>query len=131
MTGGAVNLEKREIQVNRFVAFDKGLKDYGKMDNSRRVVSISQVLVNYLALVKAADPGAWGGLLCPSAHGQLMTETAWRRLWESYQLELNARYGDFSSCLAWKNGRRMKQATMNGKDKFNPNGVPLVIKLFY
>ncbi|GAA6514592.1 site-specific integrase [Merdimmobilis hominis] len=133
LTGGAVDLERREIQVNRFVAFDKGrpiLKDYGKTDNSRRVVTIPQVLVNYLASVKAANPGAWGGLLCPSAHGQLMTETAWRRLWESYQRELNARYGDFSSCLTWKNGRRMEQVTMDGKDKFNPNGVPFVIRGF-
>lgn len=45
-------------------------------------------------------------------------------------MELNIKYGDFSNVVRWSNGKKMEVHTLEGKDKYNPNGVPMVIDGF-
>lgn len=122
-----IDLEAAEIHVERFVEFIKDkpvLKEYGKTDNSRRIVSIPQRLVAYLKKLERVSD-----LLCPSASGQMMSVSAWRRLWESYMAELNAQHGDFSGGITWKNGKKITRS-ITEQDKYNPNGLPFMIQRF-
>lgn len=65
------------------------------------------------------------GLVCPSAHGKLMSDSAWKRLWNSYIAELNFRYGDFQNNLKWA-GKHSSAPT----SRFTPEKLPLLIPRF-
>ena len=51
-----------------------------------------------------------------------MSDTAWKRLWESYLKELNIRYGDFKNSVLWDGD--------TAPSKFNPKKVPMLIPEF-
>ena len=114
LTWSDIDLEKQTISINKAVEFVDGkpqVKNCGKTDAAMRTVYIPTLLTDYLKKVEKTTL-----LVCPSAHGTLMTDTSWKRLWESYLKELNFRYGDFSGCIG-----------LTVKSKFQPGGLPLVI----
>lgn len=114
LTWSDIDLERGTISVNKAVEFVGGkpnIKNCGKTEAAKRTVYIPSVLSDYL---KTVDKSSL--LVCPSAHGTLMSDTSWKRLWESYLKELNFRYGDFSSHIG-----------LNVKSKYQPGGLPLVI----
>lgn len=80
-----------------------------------RKVDIPNVLVDFLNKQPAHEPQDY---VIKSVKGNLMTDTAWRRLWNSYMADLNIKYGDFSAY------------DKKPKSKFDRNGVPFVIKRF-
>lgn len=49
----------------------------------------------------------------------MLSEIAWKRLWESYIKDLNIKYGDFNDSIQGK-----------PKSKCQPGGVPIVIPHF-
>ena len=59
-------------------------------------------------------------LVCPDTKGQLLTDTAYRRLWNSFLHYLNFEHGDFSSQLDFK----------KPKSRFAPQTIPTVISQF-
>ena len=102
-----VDLGAGMIRVNKSVAkvgtkFE--VKAGAKTEAGERVVQIPKLLVDFLR-----QQPREGLLVCPDTKGQMMTETSWRRMWESYQKELNARYGN------------------DGASRFTPGGLPQII----
>lgn len=116
LTWDDIDLKNKTLSVNKTVEYVNGaprVKSSAKSRTSIRVINIPEKLVEYL---KTQVKG--NRLVCPSAKGKMMSESAWKRMWESYLLELNVLYGDFST---FKN---------KPKSKFDPKGVPFVIPRF-
>lgn len=110
---GDIDLNARTITVNKSVKMVNGLpviKKGGKTAAATRKVDIPQRLVEYLApLLRGHSPF---DLLCTDTKGRLMSDIAFRRMWESYMRDLNLKYGKF---------------TDRPKSKFDPKGIPMVI----
>lgn len=87
----------------------------GKSKNSIRTVNIPKILVDFL---KKQGKHKQSDYLVLTANGRLFSDTAWRRLWESYLCDLNLKYGDFSE---YEN---------KPKSKYDPHGTPFVIEKF-
>lgn len=86
-----IDLDAQTINVNKSVdlAHSKPRVKIGaKTDAGTRIISIPDVLVEYLR----AQPNQ-SGLVVPSAHGKMMSAEAWKRLWHTYMLDLNVKYG--------------------------------------
>lgn len=119
-----IDLNKACISVNKSACRTSDgmeIKKGGKTKNATRTVYIPQKLVDYLRPLQ----GLPFELVCPSAHGKLMTDTAWRRLWESYLKELNFKYGKFENSLEW-----LKNHSGRPTSKFAPEKLPMVIPHF-
>ena len=108
-----VDLIARTITVNKsvkMVSNRPALQKGGKSAAAERVIDIPLPLVNYLApLLAGRSPFE---LVCTDTKGEMLSETAFRRMWDSYLLELNLKYGVF---------------TNGTPSKFDPKGVPMVI----
>ena len=74
-----------------------------------RIVSVPQMLIDYLSTLEQQSP-----FVLTSANGNMMTDTAWKRLFESYMIDLNLEYGCFT----------------NTPNKFAPIKVPMMITPF-
>lgn len=126
-----IDLNAKTIDINKFVEVVNGKfiqKPYGKSHYARRIVHIPQVLVNYLSAVRMD-----GMLVCLSAKQTMMSESAFKRLWESYLTDLNLKYGEFDPRVLpakRSNGKtaikKLRQKDVP-KSKFDPDGVPFVI----
>lgn len=128
LTWRDIDLEAKTISVSKSVEMVNGqpqLKEGGKTENSTRVVDIPEKLVAFLKSQKKESL-----LVCPSSSGKLLSAMGWKRLWSSYMTELNIRYGDFSNVVRWSNGKKMEIHVIGEKDKYNPNGIPMVIDGF-
>ena len=118
-----IDLKKGTISVNKSVEMLGGrpsVKSGGKTEHATRIVYIPQVLVDYLKPLS----GNSFGLVCPSAQGTMMTDSAWKRLWSSYIKDLNLKYADFGSYIV--NGKPMERPN----SKCRPGGVPILIPQF-
>lgn len=114
-----VNIKDKTISVSKAVEMKCGrpvVKPMTKSDAGMRTVDIPQVLVDYLS-VKFSEAKSLG-LVCPSSSGDMMTESSFERMMESYISDLNLKYGDFSDLE--------KLPT----SKFQPGGVPMKIQPF-
>lgn len=92
LTWADVDTKNRQITVNKAVEYladgTPHLKMAGKSDAATRVIDIPKKLCDYLdALPKDND------LVVHTVKGTVMTQNAWRRLWESYLRVLNEKYG--------------------------------------
>lgn len=108
-----IDLERGTLTVCRSVSMINGrsvVKDGGKTKNAERVINMPRALIDYLQPI-LADRSPFD-LVCTDTRGHLLSDTAWKRMWDSYLLDLNMKYGKFT-----------KQPT----SKFDPNGVPFVI----
>lgn len=115
-----IDLDCMTITVNKSVERVNGsmqLKKGGKSKAAERKVYIPQKLVSYLKPLR----GAPFELVCPSARGKLMSDTAWRRMWESYMCDLNIKYGK------WEN---QINGSETPKNKYVPEKLPMVIETF-
>lgn len=111
LTWQDINLDEGTISVTKSVELIKGLphiKPGGKTDAATRTVYIPRKLISYL-LSTPHDPL---GLVCPTVKGTPMTDTAWRRLWDSYLADLNIKYGDWSGCMQTGGKRPAKHSPM-------------------
>lgn len=112
-----IDLEKSQIFVHQKLVM-KGtphIEQGGKSKNSIRTVNIPKILVDFL---KKQGKHKQSDYLVLTANGRLFSDTAWRRLWESYLCDLNIKYGDFSE---YEN---------KPKSKYDPHGTPFVIEKF-
>lgn len=111
LTWQDINLEEGTISVTKSVELIKGLphiKPGGKTDAATRTVYIPRKLISYLQ----STPHDPLGLVCPTVKGTPMTDTAWRRLWDSYLADLNIKYGDWSDCMQTGGKRPAKHSPM-------------------
>ncbi len=119
-----IDLKEKTIQVNKAVAVKSGklqVKPFTKTEAGMRVVDIPQQLVNFLKSEKkkAFSGTAINPLVCPSANGGMMSDTAWRRMWDSYLHDLN-----------WKYGHHIDNKGKPAKSKHNCNGILMEIPHF-
>lgn len=126
LTWSDVDLEAHTIRVNKSIEMINGrprIKPGAKSRAGIRVINIPNVLVEFLRgefsaeKAKARKEGrATNMLVCYSASGDMMSDTAWRRMWDSYLIDLNFKYGN-----------RMDKKGNLAKSKYNSNGVVLTI----
>lgn len=112
-----IDFNKNTINVNKSVEMINGkseVKNTTKTKSGIRCVNIPKKLVDYLKEIPKNNL-----LVCPSAKGTLMSDSAWKRMWESYMIDLNLKYGKFNDFIG-----------NSPVSKFNPNGVPMVIETF-
>ncbi len=119
-----IDLDAKTINVCKAVAVVDNktvVKNSAKTDAGTRIVNIPDKLVDYLR----QQPKNNNMLVCPSARGKIMSETAWKRLWESYLTDLNIKYGDFSGQIVYS-----KDGTPHSVEftsKHHPRELPFVI----
>lgn len=120
LTWEDIDLKEKTISITKSVEMINGkpqIKEGGKTSAATRTIYLPTVLVNYLEKV----PHTRFSLVCPNSKGKPMSETAWRRLWESYLCDLNLKYGDWQNCLE-TNGEK--------PNKYAPIEKPMLIPEF-
>lgn len=123
LTWNDIDLKNKTISVNKSAENINGkfvVKTDTKTTAGRRVINIPTVLVDYL---KSQSKEKTSLLVCPAASGEMMTHSAWRRMWSSYVTELNIKYGNFTpkqlEAMGVKEGERPQ--------KRNPHKIPMAI----
>lgn len=115
-----IDLEKKQITIDKSVKMINGkpvVKSGTKTEAGVRTAGIPDILVEYLQPILAdKDPLE---LVFPGKNGKMITESAWRRMWDSYLVTLNFKYGN-----------RLDRSGKLAKSKFNPNGVEMTIPHF-
>jgi integrase len=82
-----IDFENNKISVNKSYNFKT--KEFKTPKNGKsRVVSVPQMLVDYLRTLPKVSP-----FVLTNAKGQMMTDASWRRLYQSYMLDMNIEYG--------------------------------------
>lgn len=112
-----INLNEKSITVNKSVSVKGGklqLKPFTKTESGMRVIDIPQRLSDFLKAEKekAYSSKIVNPLVCPAINQKMMSDTAWRRMWESYLFELN-----------WKYGNHIDKKGKPAKSKHNKNGI--------
>lgn len=103
-----IDFQKKTILVTRSYNFKQ--REFKTPKNGKsRIVSIPQILVDYLKVLPRNSI-----FIVTTAHGEMMTDTAWKRLFDSYMFDLNLVYGNFT-----------KPHT-----KFEPRTIPMTIRAF-
>ncbi len=103
-----IDFEKNTISVTKSYNFKQNEFKAPKNGKSR-VVSVPQMLIDYLSTLPKISP-----FVITSANGLMMTDMAWRRMYDSYMSDLNLQYGNF----------------VITPNKFSPTKIPMMIKPF-
>lgn len=123
-----IDLEAGTISVTKSVEAEGStltVKKGAKSSAGERVVYIPEKLINFLKNVKRST----SMYVCPSSSGAMLTDSGWKRLWDSYISELNFRYGDFSGVVMPNDSGELQQYK-KPKSRFAPKKIPLVIEPF-
>jgi len=92
--GEATALQWNDIDfINNKISVTKSYnfktKDFKTPKNGKsRVVSVPQILIDYLKTLPKISP-----FVLTNARGGMMTEDSWKRLYQSYMLDMNIEYG--------------------------------------
>lgn len=121
-----IDLKAGTININKSVEMINGqsiVKRGAKTEAGERVVYIPKVLVEYLSQVDRQD----NMLVCPSAKGTMLTDSGWKRMWNSYLAELNFKFGNFDNIIEKdpETGELKKYQKPNSR--FAPKKIPFVI----
>ncbi len=119
-----IDLTNRTITVNKSVQMINSrpvVKKSTKTDAGMRIVQIPLVLSEYLKSQKREN-----FLVCTDTHGNMYTESAWERMWESYMKELNFKFGNFEGVMIENKNGELKQFVLP-KSRFAPTKIPMVI----
>lgn len=108
-----INFENKTITVSKSYNFKKNCIKPPKSEAGDRTVPIPDVLCDYLKEYRKAQ-GKGKILVVLSSQGKQMTESAWKRMLESYLVQLNYQYGTFS----------------RKQNLFAPEKLPMVIEPF-
>ena len=95
LTWSDIDLEKGLITIDKSVDLQTGkavLKDGGKSESAERFINIPPILIDYLKEYKTIN-GVKTGLVCPNTYGKLQTKSSFDKMWRSYILDLNIKYG--------------------------------------
>ena len=104
-----IDFNNKTITVNKSFDFKQCKIKSSKTASGVRVVSVPDKLIDFLK-----EQPKTSVLVVTGANGQRMTETAWKRLWESYINDLNLKYGK----------------AVNKRNKFDPKGNIMTIEPF-
>jgi integrase len=82
-----IDFKNNKIYVTKSYNFKT--KDFKAPKNGKaRVVSVPQMLIDYLKSLPKISP-----FVLTNARGKMMTDDSWKRLYQSYMLDLNIEYG--------------------------------------
>lgn len=90
-----INLKQGYIDVNKSIEFGKNqgtIKKGGKTMSATRIVPIPPVLVEYLKNFKKQQK-IISKTVCVNVSGNQYTKSSWDKVWSSYMLTLNLKYG--------------------------------------
>jgi integrase len=104
-----IDFNNNTITVNKSFDFKSSEIKPPKTTSGIRVVSVPKKLIEYLKGIEHNSI-----YVLTTAEGRMMTDTAWKRLWDSYLCDLNLKYG---------------KSTIK-RNKFHPEGNVLVIEPF-
>lgn len=113
LTWGDIDFTDNTITVNKSVeriGNQFNVKHTAKTSAGNRIVAMPELLQGFLM-----DQPRDGVLITTDVTGAMHTQTSWRRMWESYQFELN-----------WQHGR-FTPLNPRPENKYSPNGVPRII----
>lgn len=103
-----INFQNNTISVTKSYDFKQGKLKAPKNGKSR-IVTVPQILIDYLKTVPKTST-----LVLTAQNGGIMTETAWKRLLQSYFYDMNLKYGVFTKKI----------------NKYAPEKVPMMIETF-
>ena len=104
-----IDFRNHTIRVNKSYDFKTCTVKSPKTAAGTRLVNVPSKLIDYLKTVKRTSV-----YVLTKANGGIMTETAWRALWESYLIDLSRKYGKY----------------IEKRNKFDPRGNVLMIEPF-
>lgn len=116
LTWADVDLAAKTISVRRTAEQTSGgmvIKEGAKSESGVRVIDIPDILVEHLSREEAVCD-----FVVHTVKNTMLTETGWKRLWNSYLAELNFKYGDFP------------ENYKKPKSRFAPEKIPFVIPRF-
>lgn len=116
LTWSDIDLEKGIIRIDKSVDLQSGgakLKAGGKSEKADRDINIPPILVDYLKKYRKENH-CTDGLVCPKITGGLQTKSSFEKMWESYLLDLNIKYGYPNRDL----------------NKYSPYKIPMKIERF-
>lgn len=123
-----IDLEAGTISVTKSVEAEGSclsIKKGAKTSAGERTVFIPEKLIRYLRETQRSS----SLYVCPSASGKMLTDSGWKRMWNSYIAELNYRYGDFDRVVVPNKEGKLQQYT-KPKSRFAPQKIPIVIEPF-
>lgn len=123
-----IDLEAGTISVTKSVEAEGSclsIKKGAKTSAGERTVFIPEKLISYLRETQRSS----SLYVCPSASGKMLTDSGWKRMWNSYIAELNYRYGDFDRVVV-PNKEGQLQTFQKPKSRFAPIKIPIVIEPF-
>ncbi len=122
-----MDLKAKTITINKSVEIINGksiVKEQTKTKAGMRTIYIPQKLVDYLT----SEDRENNMLVCPAASGNMMSGSAYKRLWDSYLTELNYKFGKFDNILVPDKLNPNLLVKYEKPDSiFNPHKVPFVI----
>ena len=104
-----IDFKNKTITVNKSYDFKTFSIKEPKSEAGNRIVTVPSKLINFLMTVEKHSL-----YVLTTADGRMMTDVAWKKLWDSYICDLNIRYG--------------KQTVK--RSKFDPKGNIITIKPF-
>lgn len=111
-----IDLTAKTITVSKSVEYVNNkpiVKPGGKSSNAVRIVPIPSILVDYLKDYKEHSK-VLSTLVCVNAGGRMHTKTSFNKMWDSYLIDLNVKYG-------------YEQQDVS---KYDPKGLPMRIERF-
>ena len=83
------DIDFRHNRITVTKSYNFKTKDFKAPKNGKaRVVDVPQMLIDYLKTLPRISP-----YVLTNAKGQMMTDDSWKRLYQSYMLDLNIEYG--------------------------------------
>lgn len=129
LTWRDIDIDNRTITVNKAAEVIDGkmhIKPRTKTEAGMRVVHIPKKLADYLK----EQPRGENLLVCPDTKGRMMSESAWKRLWDSYLAELNFNFGDFTNVTVTDESTGRLKKFEKPASRFAPVKIPFVIPRF-
>lgn len=116
LTVADIDTNAAVLSVNKAVYYGEDgntpfLKKGGKTASAARSVPIPDHLLPIIRDA-IADRSPFE-LVIPDKNGKMLTKSAWRKMWQSYMTDLNAKYG---------------QPLGMKRSKFDPRGIPMTIR---
>ena len=103
-----IDFEHNQIVVSKSYNF-KQKKLKSPKNGKTRIVVVPQILIDYLNTLEQHSP-----FVLTTAKGTMMTDDAWKRLFQSYMADLNIQYGSF----------------IDRPSKYSPVKIPMMITPF-
>ena len=104
-----IDFSNNTITVNKSYDFKNNCIKKPKTDAGTRIVSVPDKLIAYLGTLEKKSI-----YVLTSASGNMMTNSAWQSMWDSYIIDLNLKYG----------------ISIGKRDKNDPRGQVITIEMF-